>query len=186
MKLKMIYLFLHFSFIKILFIAGSISMLNISDINATEVPFGNMVDSSLSYYNRATPNISTGGFLSPGAVQQLKIHGYKTVIDLRHPNEGTLDEKIKIEAAGINYFNIPITNREPTDKQLNYFSNIISNINNFPVHIHCQSGNRVGAFWAIYQVSLGVNSDNAILQGMTAGLKGKRLIQIKAILEKNK
>ena len=61
--------------------------------------------------------------------------GFRSVVDLRGPNEGTESEKKAVESAGLRYFNIPVTNGLPTPTQIAEFGRIVGDVNNVTVLI---------------------------------------------------
>ena len=141
---------------------------------SAEVPFGDKVGASVVNYDRATPFIATAGLLQEGAVAELKALGFIAVLDLRGPEEGTVVEQAAVEAAGLKYFNIPVTDRAPTDEQVRQFAVLAEDPANYPLMVHCVSANRSGAMWTLYRVSRGVPFEIAIEEGRTAGLKPSR------------
>jgi uncharacterized protein (TIGR01244 family) len=138
-----------------------------------EVPFGDTVDASLFNYSRLSPHIAGAGDLKDGAVKHLKEHGFKAVLDLRSAEEGTADERAAVESAGMAYHNIPVATRAPTWQQVAEFARIVNDADNLPIIVHCASANRVGAIWALYRASQGVNPEFAIQEGRTAGLTSR-------------
>jgi uncharacterized protein (TIGR01244 family) len=79
----------------------------------------------------------------------LKEQGFKTVINLREPNEENYDEKIEkkiLKRQGITYINIPTPKKNPvTDRFIDDVTTAVKkNRPNGKVLIHCSSGNRVG------------------------------------------
>ena len=147
---------------------------------AQEVPFGNQVSAAITKYNRLRPNIATSGPLKNGAVSELKLLGFATILDLRGPDEGTDIEKKTVEAAGLRYLNIPVTATVPSDKQVTEFARIVEDASYYPLLIHCGSANRVGAVWTFYLVRRGMPVSIAVEEGRTIGLQGDRE---KAVLE---
>ncbi len=144
------------------------SLLFVGNVHANEqAPFGNEV-SAVKNYNRATSQIATSGVIGDG-VQVLAQHGFKTIIDLRTEAEGTHEEKVAVEAAGMRYVNIPVTGAGINAEQLAAFTKVIE-ATETPVLVHCGSGNRAGALWATYRMSKGVASEIALEEGRTAGM----------------
>lgn len=92
-----------------------------------------------------------GGLLSEKAVRIAKQKGFKTVIDLRTPPEGTFAEKVMVEKRGIRYVNIPVTDSSLGADQANQLKAVLSENGARPAIVHCSSGNRVEALWALYQ-----------------------------------
>ena len=150
--------------------------------HAGDVPFGDRVSPAVSYYHRATPHISTGGVLGPNGAAELGALGYRTVIDLRTPKEGTAAERAAVEQLGLRYVNIPIAKGAPTKAQVAEFTALLSDAGNRPIHVHCASGNRVGAMWALYLAAGGMPPGYALEAGRTAGLRGKREARVRQML----
>jgi uncharacterized protein (TIGR01244 family) len=150
--------------------------------SSAEVPFGDKVGASVVNYDRTTPFIATAGLLQEGAVAELKALGFTAILDLRGPEEGTAAERAAVEAAGLKYFNIPVTDRAPTDEQVRQFAVLAEDPANYPLMVHCVSANRSGAIWTLYRVSRGVPFEIAIEEGRTAGLKPSREQAVRARL----
>ena len=156
------------------------SLLFVGAAHANEqAPFGNQV-SAVKNYNRATSQIATGGLIGDGA-QALATHGFKTIIDLRTEAEGTHEEKVAVEAAGMRYVNIPVTGAGINDAQLAAFTKAIE-ATQTPVLVHCASGNRAGALWATYRMSKGVAAEIALEEGRTAGMSAAMEANVKSAM----
>jgi len=96
-------------------------------------------------------DIAGGGLPDEDALRNLAISGYKTIVDLRMPEEGISDEKILAAEIGLKYFNIPLRGADigiPAAKKLD---EILKNTENHPVFIHCRSGTRVRLLWNVYK-----------------------------------
>ncbi len=61
--------------------------------------------SSLPNYYRLRPDIATAGQPTDEALEAVQKAGFKAVLNLRTEQEGSLDEKPKVEALGMEYFN---------------------------------------------------------------------------------
>ncbi|MFH0984430.1 MAG: sulfur transferase domain-containing protein [Candidatus Omnitrophota bacterium] len=90
-----------------------------------------------------------GGLLSEKGIGIAAKKGYRTVIDLRTPEEGTAGEKLLVEKYGLRYVNIPVTT--PTVSQAKELKVILLQDGAKPAILHCRSGRRVKALWAIYK-----------------------------------
>ncbi len=139
-----------------------------------EVPFGDKVGPAIINYNRLRPNIATAGLLKNGAIIELKLLGFATILDLRSQDEGAEVEKQAVEAAGLRYFNIPVTDNVPSDAQVTQFAHIVENAAHFPLIIHCVSANRVGAMWTLYRAYRGIPISIAVEEGRTIGMQRNR------------
>jgi len=92
-----------------------------------------------------------GGQLSEKGIEIAVQKGFRTVIDLRSPLEGTAEEKLLVEKHGIHYVNIPVTASTLGTSQAEQLEHVLSQDGAKPAIIHCRSGNRVRALWSIYQ-----------------------------------
>lgn len=94
------------------------------------------------------------------------------MLNLRTEQEGSLEEKPRVEALGLEYYNIPIGSDGISPEQVALFSKILGDAANRPVLIHCASSNRVGAMWYIHEVlDEGKDEAAALEEAKKAGLK---------------
>ena len=142
--------------------------------NIVNVPFGDRIDGRIFNYNRTTPDIATAGLIKEGGVDLLAAEGFKSVIDLRTPPEGTEVEQAAMKIAGIEYTNIPIGKEAPSSEDLRRFASIVNDQGRGPLLVHCVSANRVGTLWAMHRVSTGVPLETALEEGRTVGMKPSR------------
>lgn len=130
-------------------------------------------------------NVIGTGKLTEENIKNAKAEGVKTIVDLRSPQEGTGEERVLVQKYGMNYFNVPVTPSSLRKAQADVISHVLSDEANKPVIIHCSSGNRVGALWAVYlryYKNLGVNE--AIDEGIKKGLRSESLIEtVRHVLE---
>ncbi len=139
-----------------------------------QAPYGDKMPGIVVNYLRAAPYIGTGGLVAEGAYPLLKEVGFKTVVSLLTDAEGATREVEAAKAAGIVYISMPVAGRAPSLQQVAQFTRIVSDSANYPILVHCESGNRVGAMWALYRASLGVPGEIALQEGRTIGLKSGR------------
>ena len=98
-----------------------------------------------NYYRGAQPKASD--------YRDLAEMGIKTIIDLQR--EGEADEKQMVEAAGMKFYRIPMSDKAwPGPEQTAEFLKIINDPANQPVFVHCRGGrHRTGAMTAIYRMT---------------------------------
>ena len=118
----------------------------------------------LPNYYRLRPDIATAGQPSDEALEAVQKAGFKAVLNLRTEQEGSLDEKPKVEALGMEYFNIPIGREGFSPEIVSKFRDILADSANRPILIHCASSNRVGAMWYIHQVLDNGESESSALR----------------------
>jgi uncharacterized protein (TIGR01244 family) len=126
----------------------------------------------IGYYYRVRPDVATAGQPSDEAWADIREAGFKAVLNLRTEQEGSLEERAKVEAAGLEYFNIPIGSDGIHESQVELFSKILGDSTKRPLLIHCASSNRVGAMWFIHEVlGEGKDESSALEEARKAGLK---------------
>jgi len=97
--------------------------------------------------------------------------GYVAVVDLRTDKEDRgFDEPVTVMGLGMSYVSMPID----SEVDINYekaaeLDKILSGFNG-PVLVHCGSGNRVGALFALTEKANGATNEQAIAAGKTAGM----------------
>ncbi|MBD0264231.1 MAG: protein tyrosine phosphatase family protein [Tolypothrix sp. Co-bin9] len=104
-------------------------------------------------------DLSAAGQLTPEQLQQAADEGFKSVINLRSPNEqGFLsDEQQQAEAVGLQYANIPLKPTEPNQELTKAALEEIADLPK-PILIHCAAGARASGIALIA---------NAIQEGLT-------------------
>ena len=118
-----------------------------------------------------TQQFIVGGQPSENDLVLLSKSGVKTVINLRGDDEfNGFDEKAKVEALGMNYIAIPIEGSSGISKDnLKLFSSAIANQEQ--AFVHCASGNRVGAMFALdAHFNNNKSVEEAIIEGKKSGL----------------
>lgn len=119
----------------------------------------------------ALKDITTAGQPSAAALSAVAAAGYKTVIDLRGPNEDRgLDEKKTVEGLGMSYVNLPVNGASGVSyENANALDRLLANAPK-PVLLHCASSNRVGALLALREKLKGADSEKALDLGVASGL----------------
>ena len=116
--------------------------------------------------------IVTSGQPDEAAFRKFAGAGYTTVIDMRAADEdrGLKDEQRLIEALGMTYVLFPIAGKEDISfEKAAALDKILDGIDG-PVLVHCASGNRVGALFALRAKNNGATSADAMLVGKAAGM----------------
>ncbi|WP_078085872.1 fused DSP-PTPase phosphatase/NAD kinase-like protein [Microbulbifer mangrovi] len=157
--------------------------MTMAETDSAQVPFGDNMGAEVMNYNRLRPYLATGGSIDLAQVESLKSKGFRTIIDLRTPEEGTEEERVAVEAAGMTYFNLPIDKGVPSDAQIARLGEILADGGAAPLLLHCGSGNRAGAVWAIYRARNGIPLEIAIEEGRTAGMRASREEQVRSLLQ---
>lgn len=116
------------------------------------------------------------GYLSTGqpdraVLETIAAAGFSAVIDLRGADEERgIDERAAVESLGMTYVALPIaTPADATFENAAALVEILAGIDG-PVLLHCASGNRVGALFALSAKAGGASSEEALTLGQAAGL----------------
>ena len=136
-------------------------------IQANEVS-DNLTAKNAKHY---TEKFIVGGQPSQNDLIILSKSGIKTVINLRGEDEfNDFDEKSKVEALGMSYISLPIAGASGINKKnLALFSKAIEKPEQ--AFVHCASGNRVGAMFALdAYFNKDENLEDAITIGKKSGL----------------
>jgi protein tyrosine/serine phosphatase len=98
-------------------------------------------------------NFYRGAQPEKGDYEDLAAMGVKTIIDLQR--EGEASEPKMVEAAGMKFYRIPMSDKEPPPpEQVTEFLKLVNDPANQPVFIHCKGGrHRTGAMTAVYRMT---------------------------------
>jgi len=116
--------------------------------------------------------VLTGGQPSQDDLIKLHQEGYGTVINLRLPGEfDDYDEADLVESLGMTYISLPIDVREGLTKaNAAQLDQLVADAEG-PALVHCGSGDRVGALYAINAFhQAGLSVEESIAAGKSAGL----------------
>lgn len=132
--------------------------------------------------NGACPlaDVATAGQPRAEHFDRLAAAGYRTVIDLRHPEESRgFDEAEATRAAGLRYENIPVTAATLGDAEFDRFRALLGEPDIRPVLVHCASANRVGALLIPYLILDERRTlDEALAIADEAGLRSHELAEL--------
>lgn len=121
------------------------------------------------------PDILTGGQPTLQQLEQAKQAGYRTIVNLRPAAEmSEWSEEDKALQLGFNYVSIPVAGSSGlTTENTEKLHAVLENPANYPLIVHCASGNRVGALFALHAARYEDKTvEEAIRWGKTAGLTG--------------
>jgi uncharacterized protein (TIGR01244 family) len=125
--------------------------------------------------NARTPfeGVLTGGQVTEEALAAAAAAGYRTVVNLRTlEEEGAWDETAVVEGLGMRFVHLPMAGGAGlTEDNARALAAVLDEPENYPVLIHCGSGNRVGALLALKAFQLdGKRAEEALEIGHRAGL----------------
>lgn len=118
------------------------------------------------------PGVYSCGQPSPEQLWELKDSGVATIVDLRGSGESDWDERAVVEGLGMAYHRIPVTGPEDINEEnAQRLDEILDDVSARPALIHCGSGNRVGALYALKAYHCDNREvEDAVAAGRAAGL----------------
>lgn len=115
----------------------------------------------------AREQIYTGGQPTMEGLRRLASFGIRTVVNLRpHDESGARDETPEATALGMKYINVPLTRGSFTMQKIEDIRCLMKDKQNYPLFIHCGSGNRAGGTWFVYRA---LYEHASIQQGLLEG-----------------
>lgn len=130
----------------------------------------------VSSINEAADVLPASGYVSTGqpdaeTLRAIADAGYVGVIDLRTAGEPRgFDEAATAEALGLRYVSLPIGDTDDlTFENAAALDRALADMPG-PVLLHCASGNRVGALFALRAKAAGASDEEALAIGKAAGL----------------
>ena len=121
----------------------------------------------------ARDGIYTGGQPTPSGMRRLAERGVRTVVNLRpHTENGARDESIEAANLGMTYFSIPVTASNFSIQTIQDLHCVLNDRKNYPIYIHCRTGNRVGGAWFVHRVLFEKASiPEALTEGKLLGME---------------
>ncbi|WP_373529464.1 beta-lactamase hydrolase domain-containing protein [Nostoc sp.] len=124
--------------------------------------------------------------VTPEQLQQAVQEGFKSVLNLRSPEEeGFLsDEQQQAEIAGLKYINVPV---KPDGMSNELADQVLQEIDQLPkpALIHCKSGIRSGAMTLMYvAIQQGMTANEAMQKGKQMGFDCDSSPQMKQFFER--
>jgi protein tyrosine phosphatase (PTP) superfamily phosphohydrolase (DUF442 family) len=105
----------------------------------------------LPYGSCPVPGVAAAGQPGAQAWGDLARAGFKSVIDLREPDEPRgHDEAGEIARAGLAYLALPVNHDTLGDRQFDSVRDFVRDPAHRPVLVHCATANRVGALLLPY------------------------------------
>jgi uncharacterized protein (TIGR01244 family) len=128
----------------------------------------------ITNFARLETTVACGGTTKPEAIPELKKMGFKSIINLRLPDERGADidvEAAAAKSAGLNFVNIPFSYAKPDAKAVDRFLEVIASPGTQPAYIHCAGGGRAAMMWFIKRVVLDKwSTDRAMTEAEALGL----------------
>lgn len=120
--------------------------------------------------------LAAGGAPTARGLGQAAEQGIRTVIDLREPSKETAQEKDHADAVGLKYVNIPVSVENFSPEHADKLADILKNPSTGPALLHCATGQRAVAVWALHRNRHeGVPAAQALLEAKQKGLQKPEL-----------
>lgn len=116
-----------------------------------------------------------GGQPEPYELVQAEQAGIRHVVNLRGEDEFTAwDQGQLVEQLGLRYHRIPIAGGQDLDRDaVETFDRVLAEVGDEPALLHCASGNRVGALYALRAAWIqGKDDEESLRIGRAHGLTG--------------
>ncbi len=123
-------------------------------------------------------DLTIAGQPTKAALGKLSELGYKSVISTRGLDEVNWDEANTVKALGMEYYQAPMGKplTAITDTHVAQFNEAMQNARK-PVFLHCGSGNRAAALWAVWLVEhKGMAADEALRLAERSGMRSMRVL----------
>jgi uncharacterized protein (TIGR01244 family) len=107
---------------------------------------------------------------------ELKQQGFKTIVNLRQPDEPEQPlapdaEGEKVRELGMHYVHIPVSEKAMKPEQVDEFRKHLAALP-APVYVHCRKGKRAGAFAMMHaSVEAGASGDQTLQQAEQMGFE---------------
>jgi uncharacterized protein (TIGR01244 family) len=113
-----------------------------------------------------------GGQPDEEALRKAAAAGIQVVVNMRGENEAIdFDEARLVNELGMTYLQLPISGASDlTAENVEAFGQLLNTIGTQPTLMHCGSGNRVGALFALQAGAAGADVETAIEHGRAHGL----------------
>ncbi|MBD2056603.1 hypothetical protein H6F88_11365 [Oculatella sp. FACHB-28] len=126
----------------------------------------------MNMVRKITNDLAIAGQPAPDKLPQLVEEGYRSVVNLRSPDEAGFwnDEQIQIEQLGLRYVNYPIQSSHLTPETALRLIQQISDLPK-PMLVHCDTGIRSSVI-ALMQVAMkqGMRTEDAFQKVIKLGL----------------
>jgi protein tyrosine phosphatase (PTP) superfamily phosphohydrolase (DUF442 family) len=127
------------------------------------------------------PGLVAGGQPQPLHIAALKLAGCEVLLDIRETMEPQpIRVPDEIEAAGLEYINIPVGHSRGSDATLARIRETVKQLadGKRKVFFYCNSGNRVGATLIPYlMLDVKLNEEEAVNTAMKCGMRSAELME---------
>lgn len=140
----------------IITVSQTVSAQPLSAVDAPKPELKNQTKADLPNFHQVHTYLYRGGEPTSQGLKALKDKGIKTIIDLRAETPMSRQERAQVKTLGLDYINLPMSDKAPTDKQVKTFIDTtrLARDNSAPVFVHCAHGSdRTGCLIGIWRVT---------------------------------
>ena len=139
------------SYLSVLFAAVALVLASQVSAFSQEVNNTNFLNVSIKNFGQMDDRFFRGAQPKENEYKELAALGIRTVIDLQ--NEPTSYEKQNVEALGMKYVNIPMSDKDyPETAKIDQFLKLVDDPSTGKFYVHCAGGrHRTGVMGAVYR-----------------------------------
>jgi len=139
------------SYLSVLFAAAALVLASQVSAFSQEVNNSNFSNVSIKNFGQMDDRFFRGAQPKENEYKELAALGIRTVIDLQ--NEPTSYEKQDVEALGMKYVNIPMSDKDyPETAKIDQFLKLVDDPSTGKFYVHCAGGrHRTGVMGAVYR-----------------------------------
>jgi len=139
------------SYLSVLFAAAALVLASQVSAFSQEVNNTNFLNVSIKNFGQMDDRFFRGAQPKENEYKELAALGIRTVIDLQ--NEPTSYEKQDVEALGMKYVNIPMSDKDyPETAKIDQFLRLVDDPSTGKFYVHCAGGrHRTGVMGAVYR-----------------------------------
>jgi protein tyrosine/serine phosphatase len=139
------------SYLSVLFAAAALVLASQVSAFSQEVNNSNFSNVSIKNFGQMDDRFFRGAQPRENEYKELAALGIRTVIDLQ--NEPTSYEKQNVEALGMKYVNIPMSDKDyPETAKIDQFLKLVDDPSTGKFYVHCAGGrHRTGVMGAVYR-----------------------------------
>jgi uncharacterized protein (TIGR01244 family) len=140
-----------------------------------EAPFPTADLAAIEHYTRASPFVALAGRPGQGGIEAAAEAGFRTVIDLRGPEEeGAAGDRSEAERLGLTHLSLPMPSEAKDAAAFTAaLAALLDERAHYPILLHCASANRAAAAWALYRARGGTAPLTALEEARAAGLTSR-------------
>jgi protein tyrosine phosphatase (PTP) superfamily phosphohydrolase (DUF442 family) len=107
-----------------------------------------------------------------GGLDWLQENGYRTVLNVRRPDEDDATDRKEVEKRGLKYVSLVVSPETLTKKVVEEFGRIVGDAKGYPLFVYDRDGSLRGGLWYLhFRTAEGLNDEAAGLRARALGLR---------------